>query len=228
MSLEVKLDALTAAVLALTTVMQTGAAAPQQFGQVLDSVTNVAGEAAGAEKATRTRRTKAQIEADNAAAATGARTINSNDVVTGDPEGTRYWVIEAHNTVYAQKPGEPDVTIEGKVQVGAIEYLNKKEAFAKKSLTSAPAAQTGATTTSTDSSPKQDDAVAVSFKDVTDALMQLNQSTAAGHGHAGLKAFLAKHAVERVPALQALNKNAELLAEINALLTPATDDNLFG
>jgi hypothetical protein len=144
-------------------------------------------------------------------------------------------VIEKHNTVYAQKPGEPDCTIDGAKIESAAHYLAKKEEFAKKSLTS-QVAPTGVTSTSTASSEKPDAAPVsgVTFKQLTEKLMELNASKAEGHGREALKAFLLKHVGEgkNVPALEALHKNAELLAEVEAILSPAaaeqTDDNLFG
>ena len=35
-------------------------------------------------------------------------TVVKQDLVAGDPEGTRYWVSEEAKTAYAQKPGDPD------------------------------------------------------------------------------------------------------------------------
>jgi hypothetical protein len=53
-------------------------------------------------------------------------------LVDGDPVGTRYFVIEKFNTVYAQRPGDMDCTIEGKLIVTAQKYLECKAAFEKK------------------------------------------------------------------------------------------------
>lgn len=231
MSLELKIEALTAAVQALTTVMQSGQQAVAQFGAAADT--------SGAGKTT-TRKSK-----KDEAPATDGKTINPNDVVTGDPEGTRYWVIEAHNTVFVQKPGDPDITMGGQVQVGAIEYLQKKDEFAKKaqSLLST-GTQSGAAaghTPSTNSSQKPSDAPAsgATYKQVVDACMALNAGTEPGQGREALKDFLMKHVgkdaqgkPKTVPALETLGKFDELLAELNALLNPAaaaaTDENLFG
>lgn len=240
MSLELKIEANTLALSALATAMQSFVTAIGQLGAPT-------GDAPEGTK--RTRRTKEQIAADAAAEAAktagdaateGSKTefadgINhSHDVVTGDPEGTIYWLIAKHSTVYAQKPGETGPNIEGAVRVGAIEFIQKKEEFAKKSLTAQGAAQTGSTATQGDSSPKPDASPAsgVSFQQLTAKLMELNSSKEPGHGREALKAFLVKHLGEgkTVPALEALKKNAELLAEVEAILKPAgaADDNLFG
>jgi len=207
---EQKVEALTAAIQALTTAMQSGPAALLQ---------TTGGDT---EPAKRTRRTKEQIAADNAK--------SDYPLLEGDPEGTRYWVIEKHNTVFKQTPDLAAPSIEGATIETGAHYLVKKEEFAKKALTSAPGGQTGAGTTSTASSEKPADVPAngATFKQVVDGLMAINAKE--GLGTPALKAFLAKHNVEKVPGLEALKKNDELLAEINAILTPAVAEeaNLFG
>lgn len=166
----------------------------------------------------------------------------AGDVVEGDPAGTRYWVIEAHNTVYAQKPGDIDCSIAGAKIESAAFYLEKKAEFAKKSLvppvtpaqTAAPAAvsQPAATASTASSS-----AETVSFKAVTDKLIELSKDTRPGKGREALVAMLAKYLpavaadARRVPMLSALDKNAEIMADVTAQLAPdavAEDADIFG
>lgn len=218
MSLELKIEALTAAVQALTTQLATAAAAPAMFG----------GEVA-APKGTRGKKADATPPAGIA-----ETTVSDDSLVPGDEKGTRYWVIEAHSTVYKQGPSDPEVNVASATPASAAVYLQKKEEFEKKGRDLLAAAQTGAAAASTDSSPKPSESAAsgATFKDVVDALTKLNASDKPGHGRAGVKALVEAHLPvgSKVPALEALKKNDALLAEINALLTPAaaTDENLFG
>lgn len=189
--------------------------------------------------------------ADTTKPATTRRGKNKDDeqksdypLLPGDPEGTRYWVIEAHNTVYVQKPGDAEPGIEGAKIESSAHYLARKEEFAKKALTPAGnGTQTGAAasntpSTTSSSAPAASQASGATFKQVVDACMALNAGTQPGQGREALKDFLMKHVgkdeqgkPKTVPALEKLGKNDALLAELNALLNPAaaaTDENLFG
>lgn len=201
------------------------------------STRNEAAETLGApeEKTTRKRRTKAEIEADNAAAAAAATPKTEAHTlapVEGDPEGTRYWLIADKNTVYAERPGDPAPNLPGAVIVSATEYLAKKEEFAKKFAhlsqaaaepTTAPAAAPAQSTPA--ASTASSDTVSVSFKQVVDKLQELNRSTAAGHGRDGVMAVLTKFGKTRVPELESVGDNAAVLAAVEAILNaPAADD----
>jgi hypothetical protein len=63
---------------------------------------------------------------------------------------------------------------------------------------------------------------AVEFPAVINAFMALNQSTAPGHGREGVIKILNKYLFgdpkPSVPKLATLGKNAEILADVNALL----------
>lgn len=149
-------------------------------------------------------------------------------LLAGDPEGTRYFLIAKHNTVARVFPGETAPSIEGTTEVDSDTYSAKKEEFAKKSVTAgAQEAQStpSAVVTKADApaSGASSGAETVSFKQVVDQLMVLSRDTREGMGRDGVMAFLAKHKVPKVPALEALGKNAELLAEVNALLAPAAE-----
>lgn len=146
-------------------------------------------------------------------------------LVDGDPEGTRYFLIEKHNTVARVVPGDTVPSIEGTVEIDGDQYLAKKEEFTKKSVTSGAKVEQ-----STQSAQKTENAAPAStasaggetvlFKQVVDALMALSKDTRPGKGRQAITEFLAKHGKTRVPELDALGKHAELLAEVNALLAP--------
>lgn len=150
-------------------------------------------------------------------------------LVEGDPEGTRYFVIEKHNSVYAQKPGEADCTIAGCEIVTAEHYLMKKAEFAAKTQAilaaqkSPAATQAAASPTAPTASPSQP----VAFQQIVDRITVLNKSPEAGHGREGVLVILRKYLPgdERpsVTKLQALNRNAEILADIEAALAPAAE-----
>jgi hypothetical protein len=179
--------------------------------------------------AKRTRRTKTEMEADKAAEA--APQGDATAPVDGDPVGTRYWLIEKHNTVYAQKPGDPDPTLEGALIVSPAEYTAKKEEFAKKFVHLSQ--QTAERTTEVAATPAQStpDAStassatsAVSFEDVVSKLQELNRSTLPGHGRDGVMAVLTKFGKAKVPELASVQDNAAVLAAVEAILSPAADD----
>ena len=151
-------------------------------------------------------------------------------LLAGDAEGTRYFVIPKHNTVARVAPGEVVPTIESTVEVSGAEYEAKKADYAKKSATATQSAEPAAVTTA--AAPAQtvsSNAAAVSFKQVVDALTLLSKDTRPGKGRDAIVAFVGKHGVAKVPALEALGKNAELLAEVEALLAPdaAAEDDFF-
>lgn len=63
------------------------------------------------------------------ASAESATNKDALGLVDGDPSGTRYFVIEKHNTVYAQKPGDADPGFDGAKIVSAAEFLTKKAEY---------------------------------------------------------------------------------------------------
>lgn len=214
MTIESTLESIDASLKSLLVIAMSGASATAEFGKPEVAVT-------------KTRAKKA-----DAVVATEAATVVTTDVLAGDPAGTLYFVIEAHNTVYAQKPGEPACTFPGAVQVTAAAYTERKAEFAKKSLTGAPAAPATAVVQVSEpvatASPASSDASVVTFKQVVDALTLLSKDTRPGMGRDAIVAFVGKHGVAKVPGLEALGKNAELLAEVNALLAPvAVEEDVF-
>lgn len=159
-------------------------------------------------------------------------------VVDGDHVGTRYFLVEKHNTVYAQKPGDPDCTIAGAEIVSAEKYLEKKSEFAAKTTailaaqpkvepttaaapSPAPATPAASTAPSTASTQQPE----VGFPQIVERITVLNKSALPGHGREGTLAILRKYLPgddrPSVTKLQALNRNAEILADIEAALAPA-------
>lgn len=224
MTIEAQLQELIDINKAILTAMQSGA-------QVNAAAGTEQSETAGK----RTRRTKAEIEADKAAEAA------ANAVVDGDPAGTAYWHNEAQTLVFTQKPGEAAPAAEaGFVQVTAQVYLAAKAAYEKaEAAKNAQAAATQQTAANTAPSATAQQATAsaatsanaeVSWDDAVKALKEL--STNPAHGATAVKAIISQidPTAANVPALQKLGKNAEIVAAVNALLKPAGAevDPLFG
>lgn len=214
MSLEQTLEQTNALLQQVITILQTGVSAATELG-------------APEVKQTRARKTKT----DEAVAT----------------EST-YWLIEKHNTVYEQKAGDSAPSIEGAVAVTKEVYDAKKAQFAALVKT-APAAQTQAATAPTSptaevvvgAAPEKTESAAsqavasaeaapqastaVDFQAVVSAMTALSKSDKPGHGRDGVLAILKKYlpGEERpvVTKLAPLNKNAEIVAEVNALLNAA-------
>ena len=206
-----------------------------QSGVQMSASTIAVDDGEASETTKRTRRTKAQIAADEAAEAAAKAQIAADEAAeaadkVAPKETTRYWVSETLGQVYAELPGQPVPDDQSFKIESAAHYNAKKAEFeAKKAAStaaasSAPAAtQAAAVATSASGS--------VSWDDVVTALKGL--ATNPAHGADAVvkivKEFDAKAA--NVPALKALNKNAEIVAAVNALLNPvATEaaDPLFG
>ena len=178
MSLELAINELTAAVKLLTTVMSTVA------------------EDGEASTGKRTRRTKAQIEADNAAAAStsqpAAQAPSVNMNTTGAPI---YVVLEANKTAAIIEPGHVIPSLPGLRQVSQAEYESYKAQFS--GVTAAPAA----TQQAAQAAPS---ATVPSFQELTNRLVAI-------HGKGGNEAILAvlsHFKVTSVPALAQVDQAA--------------------
>lgn len=237
MSLEQTLERTNTLLEKLLSVLTTGLEAQAEFGQP-------------EEKKTRTRKVKDTAVAEVAApaAAPVEEKINTDlkpiGVVEGDPEGTRYWVIEKHNTVYAEKPGDPAPNVQGAVIVSPAEYLQKKAEYAAlgKSAEQPPATAVEAPATAPAQAPApatpgastaQSQDSTVPFPKIVERITALNKSDKPGHGREGvlsvLRQFLPGDEKPTVTKLQALNRNTEVLEVIEALLAgpapaPAADE----
>lgn len=218
----------------------------KQLIAVLSTAVEAGGVAAPAGPASeapkRTRRTKAEIEAEAAAAAAPAATpaptaepaaadptAAPGYLLAGDPEGTRYFHIAKHNSVYKQKPGDPNCTIEGALIVSGAEYQKWAEEYAKNAQSVAASAATQvapsptAHTASATPPAASPVAGAVTIQTVTEKLMQLHKRD----GNPGVKAILDKFGVASVPALATKNL-VEVDAHVESVLNPAASNNLFG
>lgn len=196
----------------------------------------VAGETAAT--GTRKRRTKAEIEADEAAAAAASSGSQTAPVVDGDPAGTVYWASDAHKLVFAQKPGEAAPQGNEFSQVSSTDYLAKKEAFAaaeKAAATQQTSASTepSATAQQATASGATSGAAEPTWDEVVAGLKSLAQNPA--HGATAVMATVRKFkpGAANVPALKDLGQNAAILAHVNSLLNPSASagaevDPLFG
>lgn len=219
MTIEAQLQELIDINKAILTAIQSGAQVSAAAGEQATSAT------------TRTRRTKAEIEADKTA------------VVDGDPAGTAYWHNEAQAVVFTQKPGEAAPAADaGFLQVTAQVYLAAKAAYEKaEAAKNAQAAATQQTAASTAPSATAQQATAsaatsanaeVSWDDAVKLLKELASNPE--HGSAAvLKVVKAiDPSAANVPALKDKGKNAEILAAVNAVLNPTPAgtevDPLFG
>ena len=146
------------------------------------------------------------------------------DLVAGDAEGTRYWVSEETQTVYAQKPGDIDPTDQSFKIESSAHYLAKKAEFAKNAAAAAEAQKPAATAPS---ATVQADTASAGAPDWDTVFREIKAlSTAPTGGREAVLGVLKHFGCEgkTVPALQALNKNADILAHVKALLAPAADD----
>lgn len=137
-------------------------------------------------------------------------------LLEGDPVGTRYFVIESHNTAYKQLPGDADCTFQGALIVPGSVYLEKKAEFEKKfkltqNQVSAPATPEPATTEPTATVTAEVVSMPVQFETVIAKMRQLHKE----QGNAGLEKILKKYGVEKVPQLNGVAPNDELVTAID-------------
>ena len=205
MNIEDRLESIDTSLKTLVTILQSQGA-----------ITAVAGapESAApttAEKKPRTTRTKDEP-------------VVKQDLVAGDPEGTRYWVSEEAKTAYAQKPGDPDPADQSFKIESSAQYLAKKAEFAKNAQDAAAATQATATTAPSATAQPDGASTSADWDTVFREIKAL--STAPTGGRDAVLGVLKHFGCEgkTVPALKDLNKNAEILAHVQGLLAPAGDD----
>lgn len=212
MTIEAQLAEHTEILKAILTTLQSGAAIPAATG----TPTVPAAE----EKKTRGKGKDNKAADDKSAGEKEA--ADPLGLVDGDASGTRYWVSEALSQVYTQKPGDPDPKEDSFKIESAAAYLAKKDEFAKKSAAAAEAQKPAASEPS--ATAGQATASGASFEDVTKAIMARNQELAKTDPDAGRK-FVLDLLAKFLPAgtekpnvrmLEALKKNDEILAHVNA------------
>ena len=176
------------------------------------------------------------VKADKTPAPVADAPATKQPVAMGDPDGTLYFVIEAHNTVFSVKPGEVQPNVAGAVQVDVDTYLAKKDAFAKKikaagaqsSEAAAPAPAPAATTAApapTAAAPAATVSVAEpTFPDVVAKIKQLH----AAQGNDGVLKVLGKYGAANVPGLQGKAGNAELIAAAQHFIDEAASAAALG
>lgn len=193
---------LTTAITRLTTVMVTAAESGSPTSATTPSVQ--AAEAVG--KASRT--SKKAATADTVTDAVAKAPTQSVEPTT------RYFHIPAHNTVYMQRPGDPDCTLQGALIVSRDEYLLQKEAIEKKFPTAAAPLAIVTTAPSVTAPAATASVIATTFEQVIDKMRQLQRE----QSQEGIKKVLSKFGVSRVPELQGKVSNDELIAEIDSAL----------
>ena len=214
MNIEDRLESIDTSLKTLVTILQSAGA-----------ITAVAGapEAAAAAPAADTKPKATRKAKDEPAAPTKA------DLVDGDPEGTRYWVSEETQTAYAQKPGDPDPKDQSFKIESSAQYLAKKAEFAKNAQDAAAASQKPATTEPSATAQPDTASAATSGADWDTVFRAIKDlSTAPTGGREAVLGVLKHFGCEgkTVPALKDLGKNAEILAHVQGLMTPAQDSDL--
>lgn len=187
--------------------------------QSAGAITAVAGAPEAAAPATTTEKKTRTKKTDDAAPAAA-----KPDLVDGDPEGTRYWVSDETQTVYAQKPGDIDPTDQSFKIESSAHYLAKKAEFAKNAAAVAEAQKPAATAPTATPPADTASAGAVEWDTVFREIKAL--STAPTGGREAVLGVLKHFGCEgkTVPALKDLNRNADILAHVKGLMAPAGDD----
>lgn len=175
----------------------------------------------------RTRRTKAEIEADEAA----AKAQQAGETSTGPS----YYVLEATKQVF-EVPAGGNPPERFSAQVTKEVYEQKKAEFEAKKAEPAATTQETAATEPTATAPAANASAetstadgVVTYAEVRAKLMELSKLPE--HGALAVKTILTKAApgVANVPGLDGSGFEAAVMAEINALLNPApaADVDLF-
>lgn len=240
MSLETTLAQTNTLLTQLLTMLQTGIQASATLGEP-----EVKAPRGRPRKSTEEAKTEAAVEVAAEAGKETAAAVTKTEgaplgLVDGDPVGTRYFVVEKYNTVYAQKPGDADCTMQGAEIVSAEHFLAKKAEFAKKfeeakkaSTAPAPAATTAPAAAPASSTPDASTASSqpsvqtpapdeVPFGKIVEAATALLKSDKPGQGRPAVTAILTKWlpGVEQptITKMQPLGKNAEILADFTAAM----------
>lgn len=223
MSLEQSLNRTNQLLETIITILQTGVSAPTELG-----LTTVAAAS------------QATAETASDATAPKKRGRPAKVIEATAPAGdSRYFVYEKHRTVYEIKAGEHVPDVPDAVEVSRDVYEAKKAEFAKNvkvptetgspaQATTTPAATHAPSTpaaSNVSSQVSEQPSGDVPFPKIIERITALNKSPADGHGREGVLAVLRKWLPgddkPTVTKLQPLGKNAEILADIEAMLNPA-------
>ena len=211
MNIEDRLESIDTSLKTLVTILQSAGA-----------ITAVAGapEAATAAPADETKKPRTKKTDEPAV---------KQDLVDGDPEGTRYWVSEETQTAYAQKPGDPDPKDQSFKIESSAQYMSKKAEFAKNAQDAAAASQASATTAPSATAQPDTASAQTSGADWDTVFRAIKElSTAPTGGREAVLGVLKHFGCEgkTVPALKDLGRNADILAHVQGLMTPAQDSDL--
>jgi hypothetical protein len=162
------------------------------------------------------KKTRVSKAAATAAAVTFVPVTSGYPANEGDPEGTRYFHIAEHNTVYKQLPGQPDCSLGGAKIVSGAEYLIQQAELAKKFPTAAAqqAAPAAATIEPIATAPVAVASEGPVFADVITKMRELHKA----HGNPGVAAILTQYGVKGVSELNGKADNATLIAEADTVL----------
>lgn len=245
MSLELRITELTAAIERLTAVMQSGTTANAVVGTTLAAAETAATTAKRAKKETPT---PTSAPAPAAASTTGSPAAQpttvrasitlgaANDGKTpssglqqGDPEGTLYFHVAAHNTVAAVQPGQVVPNIAGMVEVNGLIYADLKAKYAAAMVPSQQgAASGGAAATPAAATPSASTASSGTPSSSADSGALVMEKCKALHvrdGNDALRKVLDKFGVARVGELVAQTaKHADALVFVESLLNPPAND----
>lgn len=136
---------------------------------------------------------------------------------SGDADGTRYWHIAKHNTVYKQLPGMGDCNIGDAVEVTQTEYEVQKALIEQKVSAAAPTAPAAHSAPAVEPTPAtvEDEPMLPNFTDVVDSIKQYFRA----FGNAEVVKMLEGYGVKRVPELEAqTDKYAEVIAFVQSRL----------
>ena len=212
MNIEDRLESIDTSLKTLVTILQSAGAITAVAGA--PEVAAAAPAAPAADKPKTTRKAKDEP-------------VGKQDLVAGDPEGTRYWVSEEAKTAYAQKPGDPDPADQSFKIESSAQYMSKKAEFAKNAQDAAAASQASATTAPSATAQPDTASAQTSGADWDTVFRAIKElSTAPTGGRDAVLGVLKHFGCEgkTVPALKDLGRNADILAHVQGLLAPAADD----
>lgn len=211
MNIEQRLESIDTSLKTLVTILQSAGAITAVAGA---PEATAAAPAADKPKTTRKAKEETAVKAD---------------LVAGDPEGTRYWVSEEAKTAYAQKPGDPDPADQSFKIESSAQYLAKKAEFAKNAQDAAAVSQKTATTEPSATAQPDTASAQTSGADWDTVFRAIKElSTAPTGGREAVLGVLKHFGCEgkTVPALKDLGRNADILAHVQGLMTPAQDSDL--
>ena len=151
-----------------------------------------------------------------------AATVAAPAAVQGDPEGTRYWHIGKHNTVYKQLPGMGECNVGDAVEVTETEYQVQKALIEQKVSTpaptpapAAPVLQVVPAAAAPTLVQEEPEVIPPNFADVVDSIKKYFKR----FGNDKVVDLLKNYGVSRVPELESQpEKYAEVIAFVQQKL----------